>query len=77
MAERVRPEGGGGDYGSAGGGYDHRGFGTLMYPRWRRTGPLSPERPSEDPARPEYREGMWCSGVDDGPRAGGREELVR
>ncbi|WP_175647222.1 hypothetical protein [Streptomyces cyaneochromogenes] len=31
MAEKVRPEGGGGDYGSAGGGYDQLGFGTLMY----------------------------------------------
>ncbi|MER6154781.1 alginate lyase family protein [Streptomyces sp. NPDC001868] len=31
MAERVRPEGGGGDYGSASGGYDQLGFGTLMY----------------------------------------------
>ncbi|SDP36491.1 Alginate lyase [Streptomyces sp. cf386] len=31
MAEQVRPEGGGGDYGSASGGYDQLGFGTLMY----------------------------------------------
>lgn len=31
MAERVRPEGGGGDHGSTGGGYDQLGFGTLMY----------------------------------------------
>ncbi|UIX29197.1 alginate lyase family protein [Streptomyces sp. GQFP] len=31
MAESVRPEGGGGDYGSASGGYDQLGFGTLMY----------------------------------------------
>jgi hypothetical protein len=31
MAERVRPEGGGGDYGSTSGGYDQLGFGTLMY----------------------------------------------
>ncbi len=32
-AEQVRPEGGGGDYGSASGGYDQLGFGTLMYAR--------------------------------------------
>ncbi|MCL8014407.1 alginate lyase family protein [Streptomyces sp. AS02] len=31
MAEKVRPEGGGGDYGSTSGGYDQLGFGTLMY----------------------------------------------
>jgi hypothetical protein len=31
IAERGRPEGGGGDYGSASGGYDQLGFGTLMY----------------------------------------------
>jgi hypothetical protein len=31
MAERVRPEGGGGDYGSTSGGFDQTGFGTLMY----------------------------------------------
>ncbi|QQM39419.1 alginate lyase family protein [Streptomyces liliifuscus] len=31
MAESVRPEGGGGDYGSASGGFDQLGFGTLMY----------------------------------------------
>ena len=30
MAELVRPEGGGGDYGSNSGGYDQLGFGTLM-----------------------------------------------
>jgi hypothetical protein len=28
-ATRVRPEGGGGDYGSASGGFDQLGFGTL------------------------------------------------
>jgi hypothetical protein len=33
MAEKVRPEGGGGDYGSTSGGYDQLGFGTLMYAR--------------------------------------------
>ena len=33
MAESVRPEGGGGDYGSASGGYDQLGFGTLMHYR--------------------------------------------
>ncbi|WP_307519443.1 alginate lyase family protein [Streptomyces umbrinus] len=31
MAESVRPEGGGGDYGAASGGFDQLGFGTLMY----------------------------------------------
>ncbi|WP_369249973.1 alginate lyase family protein [Streptomyces sp. R41] len=31
MAESVRPEGGGGDYGSTSGGFDQLGFGTLMY----------------------------------------------
>ncbi|MFM9557234.1 MULTISPECIES: alginate lyase family protein [Streptomyces] len=31
MAESVRPEGGGGDYGPNSGGYDQLGFGTLMY----------------------------------------------
>ncbi|GGK83829.1 alginate lyase family protein [Streptomyces flaveus] len=31
MAESVRPEGGGGDYGSNSGGYDQLGFGTVMY----------------------------------------------
>lgn len=31
MAEKVRPEGGGGDYGSNSGGFDQVGFGTLMY----------------------------------------------
>jgi len=31
FAELGRPEGGGGDYGSASGGYDQLGFGTLMY----------------------------------------------
>ncbi|MFD9443076.1 alginate lyase family protein [Streptomyces sp. NPDC060006] len=31
MAESVRPEGGGGDYGTNSGGFDQLGFGTLMY----------------------------------------------
>ncbi|MEU4245347.1 alginate lyase family protein [Actinoplanes sp. NPDC026619] len=31
MAEVVRPEGGGGDYGTASGGFDQLGFGTLLY----------------------------------------------
>jgi hypothetical protein len=31
MAYSVAPEGGGGDYGSASGGYDQLGFGTLMF----------------------------------------------
>ncbi|WP_105968839.1 alginate lyase family protein [Streptomyces geranii] len=31
MAESVRPEGGGGDYGTTSGGFDQTGFGTLMY----------------------------------------------
>ncbi|MFI6335304.1 alginate lyase family protein [Streptomyces sp. NPDC050535] len=31
MAESLRPEGGGGDYGSTSGGFDQLGFGTLMY----------------------------------------------
>jgi hypothetical protein len=31
MAESLRPDGGGGDYGSASGGYDQLGFGTLMH----------------------------------------------
>ncbi|MCX5561614.1 alginate lyase family protein [Streptomyces sp. NBC_00038] len=31
MAESVRPEGGGGDYGTASGGFDQLGFGTVMY----------------------------------------------
>ncbi|WP_329531715.1 alginate lyase family protein [Streptomyces sp. NBC_01450] len=31
MAESVRPEGGGGDYGTTSGGFDQLGFGTLMY----------------------------------------------
>ncbi|MFJ9584076.1 alginate lyase family protein [Streptomyces acidicola] len=31
MAESVRPEGGGGDYGPNSGGFDQLGFGTLMY----------------------------------------------
>ncbi|MFF5010280.1 alginate lyase family protein [Streptomyces phaeochromogenes] len=31
MAESVRPEGGGGDYGSTSGGFDQLGFGTVMY----------------------------------------------
>ncbi|MGW3417951.1 alginate lyase family protein [Streptomyces phaeochromogenes] len=31
MAESVRPEGGGGDYGANSGGFDQLGFGTLMY----------------------------------------------
>ncbi|WP_419999471.1 alginate lyase family protein [Streptomyces boninensis] len=31
MAEKTRPEGGGGDYGPNSGGYDQLGFGTLMY----------------------------------------------
>ncbi|MFJ7999369.1 alginate lyase family protein [Streptomyces sp. NPDC096310] len=31
MAESVRPEGGGGDYGSNSGGFDQLGFGTLLY----------------------------------------------
>ncbi|WP_030354773.1 alginate lyase family protein [Streptomyces scopuliridis] len=33
MAGKGRPEGGGGDYGSASGGFDQLGFGTLMYAR--------------------------------------------
>ncbi|MFF3489460.1 alginate lyase family protein [Streptomyces sp. NPDC002701] len=33
MAEKVRPEGGGGDYGPNSGGYDQLGFGTLLYAR--------------------------------------------
>ncbi|GAA3638471.1 alginate lyase family protein [Kineosporia mesophila] len=35
MARSVRAEGGGGDYGSASGGYDQLGFGTLMFTRPR------------------------------------------
>jgi hypothetical protein len=31
FAEKVRPEGGGGDYGPNSGGYDQTGYGTLMY----------------------------------------------
>ncbi|MEU4605769.1 alginate lyase family protein [Kribbella sp. NPDC023972] len=31
MAAQVRPEGGGGDYGSTSGGFDQTGFGTVMY----------------------------------------------
>ncbi|MER6144371.1 alginate lyase family protein [Streptomyces sparsogenes] len=31
MAEKGRPEGGGGDYGSTSGGFDQLGFGTLLY----------------------------------------------
>ncbi|MGP3990650.1 alginate lyase family protein [Streptomyces sp. 3N207] len=31
MAQSVRPEGGGGDYGASSGGYDQLGFGTLLY----------------------------------------------
>lgn len=31
MAATVRPEGGGGDYGSTSGGFDQTGFGTVMY----------------------------------------------
>jgi hypothetical protein len=31
MAASVRPEGGGGDYGSTSGGFDQTGFGTLAY----------------------------------------------
>ncbi|MCX4903504.1 alginate lyase family protein [Streptomyces sp. NBC_00878] len=31
MAESVRPEGGGGDYGGSSGGFDQLGFGTVMY----------------------------------------------
>ncbi|MGW0734073.1 alginate lyase family protein [Streptomyces sp. NPDC002851] len=31
MAEKVRPEGGGGDYGPSSGGFDQLGFGTLLY----------------------------------------------
>jgi hypothetical protein len=33
MAEKVRAEGGGGDYGPNSGGYDQLGFGTLLYSR--------------------------------------------
>jgi hypothetical protein len=33
MAEKQRPEGGGGDYGPNSGGYDQLGFGTLLYSR--------------------------------------------
>jgi hypothetical protein len=32
-AQKVRPEGGGGDYGTASGGFDQLGFGTLTYTR--------------------------------------------
>jgi hypothetical protein len=31
MAEKVRAEGGGGDYGPNSGGFDQLGFGTLLY----------------------------------------------
>ncbi|MDR7385327.1 alginate lyase family protein [Promicromonospora iranensis] len=31
IAESIRPEGGGGDYGTGSGGFDQLGFGTLMY----------------------------------------------
>jgi hypothetical protein len=31
FAEKVRPEGGGGNYGPNSGGFDQLGFGTLMY----------------------------------------------
>ncbi|MCF4120982.1 AbfB domain-containing protein [Antribacter sp. KLBMP9083] len=31
MAESIRPDGGGGDYGTASGGYDQLGFGTLLH----------------------------------------------
>jgi hypothetical protein len=33
-ANKVRPEGGGGDYGSTSGGFDQLGYGTLTFTRW-------------------------------------------
>ncbi|MEU7873300.1 alginate lyase family protein [Dactylosporangium sp. NPDC049140] len=42
MAAQVRVEGGGGDYGSASGGYDQLGFGTLLYTRDRAAAASTP-----------------------------------
>lgn len=41
MAEKIRPEGGGGDYGPNSGGYDQLGYGTL-------TATLDPDAPDKD-----------------------------
>lgn len=49
MASRVRPEGGGGDYGPNSGGYDHLGFGTLAFTR-DRTGGRIASAPAGSPA---------------------------
>ncbi|GAA2660747.1 alginate lyase family protein [Streptomyces vastus] len=49
MVARIRPEGGGGDYGPNSGGYDQLGFGTLAFTRDRST---KPEAPASPPASP-------------------------
>ncbi|MFE2430958.1 alginate lyase family protein [Streptomyces sp. NPDC059373] len=45
MAAKVRPEGGGGDYGT-GGGLDHLGFGTLAFTRPKATGASATASPT-------------------------------
>jgi hypothetical protein len=52
-AARVRPEGGGGDYGSDSGGYDHLGFGTLTCTR-----PAGPT-PTASPVPPGTLSGIY------------------
>ncbi|MFK0112691.1 alginate lyase family protein [Streptomyces sp. NPDC091217] len=42
MAERLAPEGGGGDYGPNSGGYDQLGFGTLAFTRDKAEAPTAP-----------------------------------
>lgn len=49
MAAQVRAEGGGGDYGTASGGYDQLGFGTLLFTR-DRVAAASTRTPSASPS---------------------------
>ncbi|MEV6006904.1 alginate lyase family protein [Streptomyces sp. NPDC051976] len=73
MASRVRPEGGGGDYGPNSGGFDHLGFGTLVFTRERAGGPAAAHptaaaSPSDVPTA--HRTGTTAGGA--APQGGGR-----
>ncbi|GLY16718.1 membrane protein [Kineosporia sp. NBRC 101677] len=61
MAQKVRAEGGGGDYGPASGGFDQLGFGTLMFTRDKSTdipGAAAPI-PTATPGKPRRRRPRW------------------
>jgi hypothetical protein len=45
FARKIRPEGGGGDYGSHSGGYDQLGYGTLLFAREPASGKIEANTP--------------------------------